>query len=231
MADKDLQERVRARLEQLGRSPITAANNVGLERTYIRDFIGGKKKSISMDKLPLVARALDWSMADLVGPAHGVGMGLVRPVQPVRSVEPIGSFIPGDHLVGARDFPIYAAAQGGNGHMIVHTDVMEYVKRPVILEGVPDSYGILITGDSMVPAFRPNDMALVHPRRPPERDTDVILFDHDHRTGDAKGMIKRLVGFNDRSWKLEQYNPHKTFSEHRADWPICHQVVGKYNAR
>ncbi len=34
--------------------------------------------------------------------------------------------------------PIYAAAQGGNGHMIVHADVMEYAKRPVVLEGVPD---------------------------------------------------------------------------------------------
>jgi phage repressor protein C with HTH and peptisase S24 domain len=144
---------------------------------------------------------------------------------------PRPSTVTGDLLVGARDFPIYAAAQGGNGHMIVHTDVMEYVKRPVILEGVPDSYGILIVGDSMVPAYRPMDMALIHPRRPPERDTDVVLYDQDHRTGEAKSMIKRLIGFNDRSWKLEQYNPAKTFSEHRADWPICHQVVGMYKGR
>ncbi|NGX99834.1 MAG: helix-turn-helix transcriptional regulator [Candidatus Afipia apatlaquensis] len=187
-----------------------------------------------MDKRELVARALDWTVAELLGTtgaAHDRGHGLVRPVQPVRSVEQLGQYIPGDHLVGARDFPIYAAAQGGNGHLIVHSDVMEYVKRPVVLEGVPDAYGILVTGGSMIPAFRPNDMALVHPRRPPERDSDVILFDHDHRTGDAKAMIKRLVGFNDRSWKLEQYNPPETFTEHRADWPICHQVVGKYNAR
>lgn len=236
MIDNDLQERVRLRLEQLNRSPITAATSVGLERTYIRDFVGGKKKSIGMDKMALVARALDWTMGELLGQyakgnLNSPALRPIQPVQPVRSVEPVGQIIPGDQLVGARDFPIYAAAQGGNGYMIVHTDVMEYVKRPVILEGVPDSYGILITGDSMIPAFRPNDMALVHPRRPPERETDVILFDHDHRTGDAHAMVKRLLGFNDRSWKLEQYNPSKTFSEHRADWPLCHQVVGKYNAR
>lgn len=140
-------------------------------------------------------------------------------------------YIPGDQLVGARDFPIYAAAEAGAGFMIVHTDVMEYVKRPVILEGVPDSYGVLVKGDSMIPAYRPGNMALVHPRLPMERETDVILYDHDHRTGDAKAMIKRLLGFNDRSLKLEQYNPAKTFSEHRADWPICHQVVGMYKGR
>jgi phage repressor protein C with HTH and peptisase S24 domain len=108
---------------------------------------------------------------------------------------------------------------------------MEWVKRPVILEGVPDSYGVLVVGESMVPAYRPGDMALVHPRRPPERGTDVILYDHDPRTGDAKSMIKHLISFNDRSFKLEQYNPAKTFSEHRADWPICHQVVGMYKGR
>ena len=217
MSDNELRTRIQNRLTELGRSPITAAVSVGLERTYIRDFVNGRKDSIRLDKRALVAQALDWSVDQLMN-------------EGARGASRV-STVTGDLLVGARDFPIYAAAQGGNGHMIVHTDVMEYVKRPVILEGVPDSYGILIVGDSMVPAYRPGDMALIHPRRPPERDTDVVLYDQDHRTGEAKAMIKRLIGFNDRSWKLEQYNPAKTFSEHRTDWPICHQVVGMYKGR
>ncbi|TIU42131.1 MAG: helix-turn-helix transcriptional regulator, partial [Mesorhizobium sp.] len=49
--------------------------------------------------------------------------------------------------------------------------------------------------------------------------------------GDEEAIIKRLVGMNDRQWTLEQYRPAKTFSESRVDWPICHRVVGKYNAR
>ncbi|UGA46640.1 helix-turn-helix transcriptional regulator [Bradyrhizobium quebecense] len=234
MKDKDLKPdmraRMAARLAELDRSPITAAANVGLERTYIRDFINGKKASIRSDKHEQVARALDWTVADLLG--AGTSPIKVTPGFTAAFAEPSPStFVPGNQLVGVRDFPIYAAAHGGEGFMIVHTDVMEWVKRPVILEGVPDSYGVLVVGESMVPAYRPGDMALVHPRRPPERDTDVILYDHDPRTGDAKSMIKRLVGFNDRSLKLEQYNPAKTFSEHRADWPICHQVVGMYKGR
>lgn len=233
MADNDLtnglRERVQKRLEELDRSPITAAVEAGLERTYIRDFVGGKKDSIRSDKYEQVARALDWTIADLLGAAKEH----VRETKAILSemMDQIGKPLPGDMLVGARDFPIYAAAQGGEGFMIVHTDVMEWVKRPVILEGVPDSYGVLVMGDSMIPAYRPRDMALVHPRRPMERDTDVILYEHDPRTGEAKSMIKRLIGFNDRSYKLEQYNPAKTFSEHRADWPICHQVVGLYKGR
>ena len=230
MSDNDLRSRIQNRLLELGRSPITAAVSVGLERTYIRDYVNGRKDSIRLDKRALVAQALDWSVEQLMndGPRAGSATGSAAGTV---AQSPHPSIVNGGLLAGARDFPIYAAAQGGNGHMIVHTDVMEYVKRPVILEGVPDSYGILIVGDSMVPAYRQGDMALIHPRRPPERDTDVVLYDQDHRTGEAKSMIKRLVGFNDRSWKLEQYNPAKTFSEHRADWPICHQVVGMYKGR
>jgi phage repressor protein C with HTH and peptisase S24 domain len=236
---KDLRSRIRARLAELDRSPITAAQNVGLERTYIRDFVGGKKDSIRSDKYEQVARALDWTLRDLIGEAGEVAyrdyekssVDLADMVDKTRRQIEAQQLIPGDKLVGARDFPVYAAAEGGPGFMIVDTQVMEWVKRPVILEGVPDSYGVLIKGESMVPAYRPNDIALVHPRRPIERDSDVILYDHDHRTGDAKSMIKHLLSFNDRSYKLEQYNPAKTFSEHKADWPICHQVVGMYKGR
>lgn len=182
-----------------------------LANTAVQWMLHGEGEAyISPDRHARISRALD---------SINAAMGSTEP-------------IPGSQLVGARDFPIYAAAQGGApGFMIVHTEVMEYVRRPVILEGVPDSYGVLVVGESMIPAYRSGDMALVHPRRPLERGRDVILYDHDHRTGDAKSMIKHLVSFNDRSLKLEQYNPPKTFTEHRADWPICHQVVGMYKGR
>lgn len=65
--EPDLRARIRHRLEQLGRSPIEAAVNVGLERNYIRDFIDDRKRSISHSKAPLVAQALDWSLAQLSG--------------------------------------------------------------------------------------------------------------------------------------------------------------------
>ena len=134
-------------------------------------------------------------------------------------------------LFGDRDFPIYASTEGGSGALIVHSDVMEYARRPAILEGIPEAYGILVVGSSMVPSYRPGDIALIHPRKPPQRDTDVVLYKVDHRTGDAESMIKRLVGFNEKTWKLEQYGPPKTFSENRSEWPICHYVIGRYNSR
>ncbi|WP_429807182.1 S24 family peptidase [Ensifer sp. B1-9] len=138
--------------------------------------------------------------------------------------------VPGEQLVGHRDLPIFAAAQGGDGHVIVTFDAVEYVKRPSVLEGVRGAYGIYLTGSSMIPAYEPGDMALVHPHLPPARDKDVVLY-HVPPANDAEAIIKRLVSFNDREWTLRQYNPFLEFTESRVEWSFCHRVVGKYSAR
>ncbi|OCP17787.1 MULTISPECIES: S24 family peptidase [unclassified Ensifer] len=138
--------------------------------------------------------------------------------------------VPGEQLVGHRDLPIFVAAQGGDGHVIVTFDAVEYVKRPSVLEGVKGAYGIYLTGTSMIPAYEPGDMALVHPHLPPARDKDVVLY-HVPPANDAEAIIKRLVSFNDREWTLKQYNPYLEFTESRVEWSFCHRVVGKYSAR
>ncbi len=157
-------------------------------------------------------------------------IGGKTPAAPARSTAFKPIITPGSELVGARDFPIYAAAQGGEGHVIITFDPVEVVKRPAILEGVRDAYGVLLTGSSMEPAYWPGDMALVHPHLPPARDTDVVLF-HLPPHSEAEAIIKRLTSFNDKEWRLKQYNPADDFTESRVEWSICHRVVGKYNAR
>lgn len=161
----------------------------------------------------------------------GVIAGTVGNPTPRKGFTPV--LVPGEQLVrGDRRLPVYAAARGGDGHVIVTFDPVEYVKMPTILESVRGGYGLLITGDSMVPAYWPGDTALIHPNLPPQRDTDVVLY---HTPPESKGgdeaMIKRLVGMSDREWTLQQYQPASVFKEFRADWPVCHRVVGKYNSR
>lgn len=129
-----------------------------------------------------------------------------------------------------RNLPVYAAAEGGGGHIIVSTDAIEFQARPYILESVPDAYGILITGDSMIPAFEPGDTAWVNPKLPPMRDVDVILYQEDGH-GEAKATIKRLIGWTTNEWHLRQYNPPKDFKLRREEWPKIHRVVGKFSRR
>jgi len=220
---EDLAERVRARLEELNLTPAAATRAAGLGRTYIYDLLAGKVATIRSDNIAKLASALQVSPEFLM---TGSGAPAVHSMEK----QPLDRLIPRDELVGNNDFPIFAAAMGGEGHIIVTFEPIEYAKRPEPLRHVRDGYGLLITGGSMVPAFRPGDTALVHPRLPPERGTDVILY-HTPPDGEAEATVKHLVGFNDREWSLEQYDPAKTFTVFRKEWPVCHRVVGKYSRR
>lgn len=182
---------------------------------------GGEVKGKNLLKLIDLAR-------DVPEAAHLIE-GVVTPT-PVDTFKP--DIIPGKDLVGERNFPIYAAAMGGDGHQIVTFDAIDYVKRPAVLENVKNAYGLYIVGESMTPAFEPGDMALVHPHLPPARDKNVVLY-HVPPLGsnEAEAIVKRLVRYNDQDWILKQYNPEREFTETRADWPYCHRIVGKYESR
>ena len=72
MANDELRQRVERRLHELKIGPVEAAQSVpGLERNYIRDLLQGKKQSFSQSKIPLVAQALRWTSAELLGPMVG----------------------------------------------------------------------------------------------------------------------------------------------------------------
>lgn len=134
--------------------------------------------------------------------------------------------IPGNQLVGASDLPVYAAAQGGPGHVIVAWDPLRYVRRPDELLHVQEGYGILVTENSMSPAHNHNTVALVNPRRPASRGDEVVLFHTPPDGREAEAMIKLLVGVTARKLTLRQYQPDKTFEVDAEDWPVRHVVVG-----
>jgi phage repressor protein C with HTH and peptisase S24 domain len=140
------------------------------------------------------------------------------------SITPIRRPAPG------RLVPIYSAAQGGEGHLIIDHTLIDELPPPEELLYVRDPYGILIVGESMVPAYRPGDIAWVNPHKLPERDTDVVLY-HVPPHGEAEAIIKTLVSWSPQEWKLRQYQPPLDFTESIIDWPICHRIVGKKNVR
>lgn len=228
-------------MQTIGSRIKTARQARGLTQQQVADHFGIRRVSVTQwesdTTTPTVERLSELAMLLGVTPEWllsqtGAGPAIVEESPRMKGMKPV--IIPGDQLVHpSKRLPIYAAAMGGNGHSIVTFEEIDNVKMPTILENVRGGYGILITGDSMVPAYRPSDIGLINPNLPPARDTDVILY---HRppiwqSGEEEAIIKHLVGMNDREWRLEQYNPAQIFTEHRSDWPICHRVVGKYNAR
>ena len=90
-------------------------------------------------EVPVTAEEV-WALAGHVGPVKGEPVVIVDPEPP--------SF---------RTFvvPIYSAAMGGKGHIIIDTNPIEEARPPDELRRVRDAYGILIVGESMVPPTSP----------------------------------------------------------------------------
>lgn len=225
-----LGKRIRARRRDVGISQGVIARALGITRESVSDWERDRTTPTS-DKLATIARLLEVDVSWLMEVAGGQGKpGMARP--PPRKPVDAPILFPGSSLVGSQDMPVYAAAMGGAGHLVVDFNVIEYVGRPEPLARVKDGYGILVNGESMVPAYRPGDIALVHPHLPPAHDEDVILYRIPPHTGaEFEAILKHLVSWDDRRWRLEQYQPPKQFHENRANWQVCHRVVGRYRRR
>jgi hypothetical protein len=138
--------------------------------------------------------------------------------------------IPGEHLIlpgRAKLLDIFSGAAGGGGKLIVGSDVVDRVEMPAELENVTGAYGIMVDGSSMEPEFWPGDYAYVNPVLRPMRGQPHVFYHTPPLGEDAEAIIKRLTGWNDREWDLQQWNPAKDFKESRKIWPIAHRVVGK----
>jgi transcriptional regulator with XRE-family HTH domain len=210
-------ERVRAAREKRGWSQDQLARVSGTTQSTI-DRIE-KSETRQSRKVFDVAAALD------IDPPLPLPRERISPTEGERT-------LPEWLLVGRRDLPVYAVAEGGPGAVIVSTDAIEYVRRPTPLETEGRGYGMYILGESMSPAFESGDVALVHPRLPPARGTDVVLYQPQGGPGqDGLATVKRLLKWTDEEWALRQFNPLKEFTLKRAEWPVCHRIVGKYARR
>lgn len=178
-----------------------------------RDLVSKLETALEGKGVPPITREEIWELA---GPEFAIA-----------AAQPKGLQVP---TFGNKNLPVMSAAMGGDGHVIISFDPIEYIDRPSYLEHVPDAYGVYIVGESMHPAYRPSDIAYVHPRLPPAKDTDVVLF-HTPPVANAECIIKQLNGWDEKQWHLEQFRPALEFKVDRIDWPICHRVLGRHNRR
>ena len=177
---------------------------------------------------PTVSRWLAGQVPDPVAQERLARLAAAAP----SAIVPRASFVPPPALLGERDLPVYAAVEGGPGEITVSTDPIDMVPRPWYLGSVKDGYAVLVVGESMIPAFRPGEMAIVNPRLAPLRNKDHILV-KEEADGSFQATIKHLLNWTDEEWKLEQFNPPagrpRVFTLSRQAWRKALRVVGKYD--
>lgn len=191
-----------------------AASEMGISRGQFIKLERGERK-LTERTIALAIKAFGVKTAELLGEEAPAGAG----------------YRPPPAYLGERDLPVFAAAEGGQGEMVVQTDPIEIVQRPWYLKDVRDGYAVLIVGESMVPAFEPGDIAVINPRLPPMRDKDMI-FVSDTRPGEFTATVKRLIRWTTRDWQVRQFNPptgqKAEFALPRQTWAKALRIVGKY---
>lgn len=220
-----LKDNVRRLRDKLGWSQEKLAKEVGVRQNTIAAIETGEtKKTRYLNELANVLGARPHEVDDSLPPPNE------NSLPPM--VEPLTT--PPNILVGVRDLPVHVATEAGRGALIVSTDPVEFVLRPAPLAQVREGYGLIVIGDSMIPAYEPGDTILTHPHLQPAPNTDVVLYS-ENVAGEVKATVKRLIRFTATHWTLRQWNPPKRgkreFVLSRKEWPRCHRVVGKYARR
>lgn len=126
-------------------------------------------------------------------------------------------------LIG--DVPLYGAAEGGTGSLVIERDPIGTVKRIPALQGVRDGYAMYLVGESMIPEFEPGDVAYINPKKPILSNTSCLFFSSFE--DEPRVMVKRFLSSDEESWKVKQFSPEETFSLDKKTWPTRHCIVAK----
>lgn len=207
-------EQIRIKREALGLTQTQLAEAVGTNQQTVEKIENGVTKRSSY--LPAIATRLGIPLGDL-DPAYkaateGAG-SIVLPTSSLMSPE--------------RDFRVYASAEGGPGEIIRSSDPVDFVPRPAPVQHVKEAYGLIVTGDSMEPEFRPGDTIIVNPRLPLIGGESYVFY--SEFDGEARATVKNMRRATSDKWLVRQWNPAKDFSLNRKEWRICHRVLGKYS--
>lgn len=129
------------------------------------------------------------------------------------------------------DLPIYGTALGAarliEGDAIEQTmlntgSAMTWARRPQILNGRQDVYGVFVVGSSMDPAHPEGSTVIAERNRPPKIGDSVIVYlrtnsDDDDGERARCVLIKRLVRRSSSFVELQQFNPAAIFRVDAAD--------------
>jgi hypothetical protein len=132
--------------------------------------------------------------------------------------------MPTTTAVGARDLPVYAVSYGADGAINMSMEAAEYIDRPAKLIRVSNAHGIrIIPGFGMEPKYEPGEVIFANQLMPGLPNKTVVLR---RQQGGGEVLIRRLVAETATDWTVQQFNPSRTYSLPKAEWPICYRVVG-----
>jgi len=228
---RGLYERLMA-LKPDGLSPTRWAEEAGLNRGFFTNLKtkGGSSRTDSIKKL-----------LDYIGRTEA-DLAIISDDATRKSNATVVKFEGASLERMPRDLPIYGTGLGGDldidGEAIEQTSLnsgstIDYVRRPVILDGNAEAYGLYVQGSSMDPVYPEGTLVLVETKRPPRVGDDVVVYLRMNGEADFEDdgmaarrvLIKRLVRRSGSYVELRQFNPDITFKVSSADVVRTHRVL------
>jgi hypothetical protein len=143
-----------------------------------------------------------------------------------------------------KDIPVYGTAIGADASFMSevdqavaieqidldYSDVIDRFRRPPLLAGRKDVYGLYVAGTSMEPAFESGRGILVDPKRPPAVRDYVVVYiappgSHADMDGVRSVLLKRLVRRSASYIELAQFEPATTFRVPTKVIQAMHRVM------
>lgn len=210
----DLGETIKAARQAKGLSQQALGKAVGISQPAVKKIEAGTTKNPR--KILEIAKVLDIPLSKIAPDLEAAGLANLTMIK--------------ENVPTERNFPVYASAEGGRGSMVLSSDPVEYIARPDAMARISDGYGIIVVSTSMVPEFKPGDVAHVHKVLPPIAGEACVLYSDDGN-GAVLVTIKSFIKATAADWHVEQWNPKRKFTLSRKDWQTCHRVVGKTGRR
>lgn len=147
-----------------------------------------------------------------------------RVVQNVRYAPDVRVPLPAEM---PRDLPVrgIAACSSGDGAFQFDADVVDWVRRPPLFNGVPEAYALYMSGESMEPRLFHGDLVMVHPFRPVRPGDLAIFVLKDAPDEPEYAFCKRFLSDRAGVVTVEQYNPALTREFPRERIVAKHRVM------
>jgi len=205
-----LQEIAIERLKELGLGPVEAAVKAGIERTFVRDLVDGKKSTVTLKKIPDLAKALQLDADALV---RGEVVPFDDPDETVTptATRPNASFPPRfQKFDGVGYVPLLGQSIGGpNGRFILNGSEVGRLFVPPMLEGVEGAYAVRVYGTSMEPRFKAGETVWINPNEPVRAGDDVIVQVVTDEDNQRESYIKEFRSQSSKVTRLWQHNPEE----------------------
>ncbi len=203
----------------------TVAASVGVRYQTIQDLENGTSQGSK--HLLKIARALgvlpDWLETGKGPKEDGSNAG--------ESASAKGTAPPASP--GQQDMlEVRGMAEGGpDGWSPWNGEVIQYIRRPGNLIGVPGAYAVYVLGGSMAPRYNQGELAHIHPGKPVTRGAYVLIQKRPAAEGEPPlAVIKRLVRRSGSKIVVAQHTPAKEFEIKAGEVLSMHRVVGSSEA-